>query len=87
MGHEYRASDTKRSGSVTGESEAVSAGINGAYQQARDIEEKSNSVEFRLEALRQQFPDIAELVDGGMRLVIDFLEFHMDDMALDIVRV
>ncbi len=35
-----------------------------AYQQARDIEAKSNSVESRLEALRKQFPDIAELIDS-----------------------
>ena len=41
-------------------SEVISGGtsLNDAYQQARDIEAKSNSVESRLEALRQQFPDI-----------------------------
>lgn len=54
--------------SVADEVIAGGTSLNDAYQQARDIKAKSNSVEFRLEALRQQFPDIAELVDSGMRL-------------------
>ena len=48
-------------------SEVISGGksLNDAYQQARELEANSNSVESRLKALREQFPDIAELVDGA----------------------
>jgi len=37
--------------------------LSDAYQQARDLEDKSNSIEVRMKRLRNEYPDLADRVD------------------------